>query len=302
MVDPHSDDNTSVESPAQIAKRYGLAAMGVRPPFRQYLTELWARREFLYVLADAKAKANNQNTYLGYLWAILNPLLNSLVYVLIFGILLGTREGMDNVVAFIVVGTFMYGFFSSALTSSARSIKSNIRLVQSLHFPRAVLPLASVLTELITILPAVLVMFAISQISIWKVQGLEALNPQYWLLIIPAVLLMAVFSTGLGLVMARIASRIPDLLNFLPFVIRIGMYASGVIFAIDHQLSEGTLATIMEYQPIAIYLNLARQAFTSEANIPFNASYWVIGLGWAVVMLIIGFIVFWRDEARYGRD
>lgn len=302
MVDASLNEGSPPLSASELAAKYGLKPMGVRPPFGQYLKDLWSRREFLYVLADSKAKASNQNTYLGYLWSILNPLLNSLVYVLIFGFLLKTREGMDNVIAFIVVGTFMYGFFSSSLTSSAKSIKSSIRLVQSLHFPRAVLPLAAVLTELITVLPAIFVMFLISQVAIIAQQGLSALNPQYWLLIVPAILMLAVFSTGLGLVMARLAARIPDILKFLPFVIRIGMYASGVIFAIEHQLSPGVLATIMEYQPIAIYLNLARQAFTSEASIPFEPMYWLIGLGWAVAMFIIGFIVFWRDEARYGRD
>lgn len=302
MVDPDADKNTPQETPAQIAERFGLNPMGVRPPLRVYVKDLWSRREFLYVLADAKAKANNQNTYLGYLWSVLNPLFNSLIFVFIFGFILGTRKGMDNVIAFIVVGTFMYGFFSSALTSSARSIKNNNRLVQSLHFPRAVLPLAAVFTELITIFPAVAVMLTISQISIWKEQGLSYIHPERWILIVPAVLMLAIFSTGLGLILARIASRVPDILNFLPFVIRIGMYASGVIFAIDYQLQDGLLATIMEYQPLAIYLNLARQAFTSESSIPLNSTYWILGFIWAIVMLFVGFIVFWRDEARYGRD
>jgi teichoic acid transport system permease protein len=58
----------------------------------------------------------------------------------------------------------------------------------------------------------------------------------------------------------------------------------------------------MEHQPVAVYLNLARQAALDESAIPLDWSLWLEGAGWAIAVFIIGFIVFWRDEARYGRE
>lgn len=289
-------------SSSELAAKFGLQPMGVRPPFWSYCKDVLSRREFLIVLSKSKVEASNRNTYLGYIWSVLTPLLNSLVYVLIFGLLLGTRAGMSNVVGFIVVGTFMFGFFSSSVTGAAKSIKSNIRLVQSMQFPRAILPISTIVSELFALLPALIIMFLISQISIFVTQGVEHIHPERWLLIFPALLMLFTFSTGIGLILARMASKIPDVLKFLPFVIRIGMYASGVIFAIEHQVTNPTLLAIMNNQPVAVYLNLGRQAMLSEAGAPLNAALWGIGLAWAVVTLVIGFIVFWRDEARYGRD
>ncbi len=284
------------------ARQYGLTPMGVRPPLKVYLRDLFKRREFLIVLASSKAQAENQNSYLGQVWTILTPLLNSLVYVLIFGILLRTRAGMDNVIGYIVVGTFVYGFFSSTVTESARSIQSNIKLVQSLHFPRILLPLAVVFKDLIVLAPGYVVMMIIAQVSIPSQQGGGELHPERWILIIPATILLGLFAAGVGFILAKFAARVPDLLKLLPFILRVGMYASGVIFSIGRFVNHDVLRTIMEHQPVAVYLNLARQAALDESSIPIDWLLWLEGTGWAVAVFIIGFIVFWRDEARYGRE
>lgn len=286
----------------ETAKLHGLQPMGTRPSLGKYIKSTIMRSEFLIALASARAQAENQNTYLGQFWTVLTPLLNSLVYVLIFGVMLDTTRGLDNVIGFIVVGTFIYGMFSNAVTDSAKSIKANLKLVQALQFPRVLLPLAAVLKDFIVQLPGVIVMVGISVISIATSQGVEAISPVRWLLLIPALILVMLFSTGSGLILARFAARTPDILKLLPFILRVGMYASGVIFAVQHQLEEGLLRTIMEYQPVAVYLNLARQAVLNEQSIPLDGWMWLHGGVWAISVFLIGFIVFWKDEARYGRD
>lgn len=289
-------------TPAEIAAKYGLHQMGVRPGLRAYVRSLWERRDFIGVLARSKAEAENQNTYLGRLWDILNPTLNAAVYVLIFGLLLNTRTGMVNVVGFIVVGTFMYKFFSDSVTDGAKSIPRNINLVRSLHFPRAVLPISAVLGQLTMLVPALIVMAGFVFISDRWMYHVNSAPSWRWLLLIPAVVLLYMFSTGVGFILARMGARWPDVLNFLPFVLRIGMYASGVIFSIGSMVSHPTMHAIMTYQPVAVYLNLARQAMLDEPSAQLSGELWLVGLAWAVVTFVVGFIVFWRDEARYGRD
>ena len=290
---------------SQVAKQYGLIQMGVRPPLVAYLRSTWAWREFAWTLAESKVESENQNTYLGKIWGVLTPLINSMVYVLIFGFLLGTRAGMDNVIGYIVVGTFIFGFFSSSVTAAGKSITNNVTLVRSLHFPRSVLPVSAVLTELLMMMPATLVMLAISQGSIIATAGLSALEPARWLLIVPAIVLLYVFSTGVGLILAKYGSRIPDILKLLPFMLRILMYASGVLFSIEHQLKElgfSMLQTVMEFQPVAVFLSVARQALLVEESSPVDLTMWLWALVWALLSFTVGFVVFWRDEARYGRD
>jgi teichoic acid transport system permease protein len=286
----------------EIAMASGLRQMGVRPPLKDYVRSLWARRAFIQSLGSAKAYARNQGSYLGQLWSVLNPLLNSLVYVFIFGVLIKTTRGMENGIAFIVTGVFMYRFFDASVSSGAASLKSNMNLVRSVHFPRAVLPISTTITELATLGPALVVMCVVSWLSgLVPGQGDVPITPR--LLLLPlAVALMWLFNTGCAFFVARWVAITPDLSNVIPFVLRFVFYASGVIFSVEHIIHHEALQSVLTYQPVAVFLNLARSAVLNEPTIPVDPTMWLVGAGWALVTLVVGFLVFWRGEERYGRD
>lgn len=281
----------------------GLEQMGIRPSLPEYLRELWRRRTFTMVLASSKAYAKNQNTYLGQFWALLTPLLNAAVYVAIFGFLLQVgRAGIENTIGFIVVGVFMFRFFELSIQAGSASIRKNLNLVRSVQFPRAVLPISGVLAELTVLLPALLVMCAISYLSgLLPFEGSTPLAWR-WLLLIPAVALLWIFSTGCAFIVARLVAQTPDLDNLIPFAMRVLMYGSGVIFSIERYLSQFSWGWLAEYQPVAVYLYLARSAILNEPAYPLDSFMWLLGAAWALVFLIAGFLFFWDGEERYGRD
>jgi teichoic acid transport system permease protein len=291
-----------------MAQQYGLKSMGVRPPLRDYVRDVVSRWAFIRVLGTSSAYARNQNNYLGQLWAILNPVLNATVYVLVFGILLQTNRGVENSIAFIVIGTFLFRFVEQSVNGGARSIAQKTNLIRSLHFPRAVLPISQVLSLLATLAPALVVMCGIVLLS-----GLLPAYPAVhvtwlWLLLPAIVALLWVFNTGLAFIMARVVAITPDLDNVIGFVMRFAMFGSGVIFPVTHyaqslpQNVAAIVGPILEYQPIAVYLYVARSILTQEPNIPPDPWMWVWAAGWAIAMFVIGFVVFWRGEERYGRD
>src|SRR5690625_5037224 len=161
------DDSSRPPSPplAELAEKHGLRRISVRPPLREYLQQIWRFRQFTYFMSTSRAYAQNQNSYLGQLWAIITPILNALVYVIVFGLVLGTGRGLDNVVAFIVVGIFMFRFFQQSVIAGGKSVSERLQLVRSLHFPRAILPISAVITELTPLLPALAVMCGITLLS-----------------------------------------------------------------------------------------------------------------------------------------
>lgn len=288
----------------ELIEQNNLERMGVRPGLWEYMKRLWARRSFIKVLASSKAKARNQNSYLGQVWSILTPLLNAAVYVLIFGVILNVaREGVSNTIGFIVVGVFMFRFFEQSISNGAKAIRGNLNLVRSVEFPRAVLPISTVMTELATLLPAVLVMCFIAYLSGVFVPGGDY-DPLSWryVLIIPAVALMYIFNTGCAFIMARWVAITPDIENVIPFVMRLAMYGSGVIFSLDQFVGDHPAGTILQYQPISVYLYLGRSSLLDEPGFPPDPMMWVWGLGWAILFLVAGFLIFWRGEERYGRD
>ncbi|MFC8599805.1 ABC transporter permease [Isoptericola sp. NPDC057191] len=299
---------TSSQERQAIAEQYGLRPMGVRPPLGRYVRDVSSRWAFIRVLGTATAYSKNQNNYLGQLWAVLNPLLNAIVYVLIFGVLLKATRGLENAIAFITIGTFLYRFFEQSVHAGSRSIAQKSNLIRSLHFPRAVLPIAQVVSLLTTLVPALLVMLAIVLLS--------GLLPTYasvqvtwsWLLLPALVALLWIFNTGIAFVVARAVAITPDLDNILGFILRLVMYGSGVIFPVTHYVDnlpesvQGWVGPILEYQPIGVFLYLGRSILTQEPTMPHEPWMWAWAVGWAIVAFIAGFIIFWRGEERYGRD
>ena len=108
-----------------------------------------------------------------------------------------------NFAAFLVIGVFLFRFSSSAITSGAGSIIRNRSLITSLRFPRLLLPVAAVLAELLTLLPALLVLVGVVLLTGEPVTW-------HWLLLPAAVLLQWLFGTGLSLVVARLVAERPD--------------------------------------------------------------------------------------------
>ena len=280
-----------------------LEQIGVRPPLGAYFREMWRYRPLVQTMAIAKAESDNQNTYLGQVWALISPTINALVYVLIFGFLLKVgREGIDNTIAFIVVGVFMFRFFERSVMAGAHSLQKNMNLVRSVQFPRAVLPTAGVLAELTVLGPALVVMCVIAYFSGFLPIAGRVTIDWYWLLLPVAVLLTWVFSTGCAFISARLVAQTPDIDNLLPHVIRILMYASGVIFSVDRFVSKFSWGWLMEYQPVAVYLYLVRSSILNETAYPPDAFMWLLGVIWAVLFGVFGFLFFWAGEERYGRD
>lgn len=308
-------ENIPAEAPAPLERAFSaesveaavteneLEQIGVRPKLRDYLKGLWGARAFIQVLAVSKAESENQNTYLGQVWSLISPIINASVYVLIFGFLLKVgREGIENTIAFIVVGVFMFRFFERSVMAGAHSLQKNMNLVRSVQFPRAVLPIAGVLAELTMLLPGIVVMCVISYASGFLPVAGRVTIDAYWLLLVPAVLLLWIFSTGCAFLAARWVAITPDLDNLLPHLMRVLMYASGVIFSVDKYLGQFSWGWLMEYQPVAVYLYLVRSSILDEPAYTPDGFMWLLGVLWAVLAGVIGFLTFWRGEERYGRD
>lgn len=282
----------TAEEALELAEKHGLTRVGVRPPLRSYIKESWRKRRFLWTLASSQAVSRNQNNYLGQLWAVLNPLALAVAYWLVFGLLLDTREGTDNYVAFLTSGIFTFTMISGILTNGSRSILRNLGLVRALRFPRCFLPLSAVISEMLVALPAFavlfIILFATGEPFSWN-----------WLLLPVALLNIFFMTSGLTMIAARLLETSRDLGNLVPIAIRLLRYISGVFFSIEAYAGTGLIGNIMYYQPIAASLSLVRQSLLAE--FPPTAMLWLVSSAWSVLLFSIGFVVFWRAEARYGR-
>ncbi|UGY94525.1 ABC transporter permease [Streptomyces gobiensis] len=300
---PSPDDGLS---PAELAAKHGLSVSGARPPLLAYVRQLWARRHFILAFSRAKLHAQYSQAKLGQVWQVATPLLNAAVYLLIFGYILGAKDGVPggnkNYIPFLVIGVFLFTFTQQSVMTGVRSISSNLGLVRALHFPRASLPISFALQQLQQLLYSmivlVVILFAFREFPTWR-----------WLLVVPVLALQFVFNSGIALIMARLGSKTPDLAQLMPFILRTWMYASGVMFPLHYMLTHPDrlgapewVADVVAMNPIAVYMDLMRFClipdYTYDHLVP---QVWLVAGGWALLFGVLGFVYFWKAEERYGR-
>lgn len=281
---------------ATLAAEHGLPKLGSRPALPEYVRQLWGRRFFCFGLARARFRSQNEQDRLGIAWIVLRPLINAAVYGFIFGLLLPSKSRPGNFVASLVVGVFIFQFFAACLTDGAKSILGNSGLIKSLHFPRAVLPFATVVEQLLGLFPMMIVMLVVA------VATGEPVRLQ-WLELVPALALMTAFCAGIAMMAARLTIHIRDITQLIPFLTRLVFYLSGIFYKNPGKGAtggQGVLSTVLTLNPVHAYISLVRGAVI--VGEPAPAHTWRLAAFYGIGFFVVGFVYFWLAEERYGRE
>lgn len=288
--------STAAEPPdlGALAAEHGLTSSSARQSIGSYIGELWSRRDFIVALATSRSSAQYRDTVLGRVWQVLSPILNAVVYFFIFGILLQTSKGVENFPAFLIAGVFTFTYTQRAVTGGTRAIANNRQIIRAIHFPRAVLPLAVIVQEIqqqvvsLAIL-CVIVLFTGEPLT-WS-----------WLLLIPILLFQTLFNTGLCMLVARATAASRDFAQLVPFALQTWRYLSGVMFSIPVFTAELApwVKQALYLNPLTAYLEIVRDCLMVTYDAP--GYLWAYAIGWALVTLVGGFLVFYRGEESYSR-
>lgn len=274
----------------------GLVPVGRRTSLRSYLRGLWDRRHFIIAESRAKVSGSTRKNLLGYGWLFLNPLLSVLAFWFIFGFILKTSDGVENFIGYLVIGVFFFQYTSKCMTGGTNSIRSGAAMIRAFQFPRAALPVSTVIRNFLDFVPSLAVMVVLIAI----IPPAEHLNWRV-VLIVPVVALQTIFNVGLACLLARAGHKIPDLGNLMSILSRFWLYGSGVFFVIDDKLADYPgLLTIMRINPMYSYLELTRNSLLYGVDSPWWM--WASAACWAFGLLVLGFLFFWRGEESYGRS
>ncbi len=237
----------------------------------QYLHELWKRKDLLIYQVSSGLKAQHRNTFLGYLWWLLDPLLFFLMYYFLRIVLMG-RAG-ENIVPFLAIGLIVFRNFSSSLTGSAGSITGQAGLITQVYLPKAMFPLSVVLTQLVN--------FGFGLVIIAAVLVATGLIPGPELVWLPLVILtQTLFHLAIGLFMAYACAFVRDLENLLRYVTRVMRYTSPVIWEVDRL--PDSFQWVVAINPFAWLLNAYRDVLMYGSLPSFPHLFALLG-GSAVV-------------------
>lgn len=269
----------------------GLFEPGSHGSLASYAKRIWSRREYVMHVPWNELRSQQMNTVLGNLWHLFNPILSIAVYAVIFGVVLKVDRGVDNFVAFLAVGVFVFSFTQKGVTTASQSLVKNRGLLRSISFPRALLPMTSVITELLAFVPGLAVMLLTALIT--------GESPRWsWLLIPVLIFFQTILTMGGALLTARAASEFGDVKNVLPFLFRLLFYGSGVLFSVDAYLEDDSaLRLLFLVNPMFDLLEVYRWAMFGLRVELIEVA--VLG-AWTVGLMVAGVWWFRRGEATYG--
>lgn len=281
----------------QTVKLYGsqLTKVGRRPGLWTYLKQVWAFRHFIVFDSRSRIAGDATRDNLGQAWTVLNPILLGAAYFLVFGIMLGTGRGIENFVAYLIIGIFMYRFTTATIQAGAKSITGNLTLVNAFNFPRMALPIAVNVRETMRQAWVYITMFALILI----IPPLEPITWK-WLMFIPVVAVQFLFNLGLSFVLARIVTAWNDFTHIIAFGVRIWMYLSAIFYGVDRFEDMPVILNLMYANPLFCILDITRDVVLYNSW-PDPMRWIVLGI-WTVVLLIAGTILFWQGEETYGRE
>lgn len=274
---------------------HGLEPIGEKANLREYLKELWQRRHYIWRESKNKVLNKSSNTFLGPLWLVVNPLLLAAFYWVIFGIVLGISRGMENFVAFIIIGILMFRFSSGVIGEGTKAIANSRSMIKAFSYPRATIPISLVMRETL----AQFIVMGVMLVMILAIPPHVTIDAT-WLLT-PAIFVFHVLiNLGMAFFFSRIGYKVPDFAQAMSFVTRILMYGSGVIFPVERFLENETALAIVQANPIYILLD-AYRSILMENTIPPTSTWWSLA-AWAVGLVVFGFLFFWRGEEEYARE
>ena len=259
------------------------------PPLGSYVRELWRRREFAFELARTKLREQNFDTVFGQLWLVLNPMLLALVYFVLVDILRASDSRNSEFFAHLVAGLFAFMLIHNALTVGVRSVTKGGRLILNSAFPRALLPLSAVITAFMRFLPTFVI-----YIPIHFASGLPVNLTTLW--VVPILALLVLLASGLSMLVAAIQVYFRDLSNFLPYVLRIWLYVSPVLYYADEVPQR--YQWLLDVNPVGGLLT-AWSDVLQGGHAP-SAEAILLGLAWGVGVFLAAGLFFLSREREFA--
>ncbi len=249
--------------------------------------ELWKKRELLWVLVRRDLRVRYKNTFLGIFWIILPPLLNTLIFVLVFssGLKLGNLG--ENYLVSTLIGFIFWQFFSGSLASAAGSVHEQIALVKKIYFPRLYLPLTIIFRSLFDFLLAT---FFLLIIVVSQQIPLTFLSLAVFFLVL---FTLTIFTSGLSFIFASLHALYRDFRHLIPFILQVWLYITPVFYPAS--FLQGKFSWLLKINPLANFLQLVRQAVFTQNFSWSNYLFWFfLSLG----VWIFGFFIFKKMETE----
>lgn len=257
------------------------------------LGELWRYRDLVRLFVWRDFVAYYKQTILGPLWYLIQPILTTVVFTVIFGnIAQLSTDGLPPFL-FYLAGNTVWTYFSASLTSTSNTFTGNAGLFGKVYFPRLAMPVSVVISQLISFGIRFLVFLGF---LIYFIASGTDVHPNWWILMLPILLIiMAGLGLGLGIIVSSLTTKYRDLQQLVAFGVQLLMYGTPVIYPLS-SITGGWRWLILA-NPMTPVVEVFRFAFLGTSGM--SPLYLLYSFGFMTLVLVIGVLVFNRVENSF---
>ena len=257
------------------------------------LTDLWRYRDLIQLMVWRDFVAAYKQTILGPLWYFIGPLFSTILNTVIFGnIAKLSTDGLPPFL-FYMAGNTIWAYFSACLSSTSNTFVGNAGIFGKVYFPRLIVPLSSVVSNLVSfgirffVFIAFLIYFLLSGSDV---------HLSWWILSLPLLLLlMAAMGLGIGIIVSSLTTKYRDAQQLLGFGIMFLMYGSPVIYPLSSVPAEWRWLVLAN--PITPVIEIFRLSFLGQGSV--DPVFLLYSAGFALLVLLIGVLMFNRIENNF---
>ena len=259
------------------------------------LKEIWRYRDLMMLFVKRNIITQYKQTILGPLWFVIQPLMTTVMYMVVFGgIAKISTDGLPQPL-FYLAGISFWQYFSDCLTKTSNTFVNNASIFGKVYFPRLVTPLSDVISNLVR--------FGI-QFALFLLVYLyyafftdAVIQPNLYALLLPVlVVMLAGLALGFGILFSSMTTKYRDLQLLLSFFVSLWMYATPVIYPLS-TISNDTLRIVMQLNPLTGIVEFFKYGMLGVGN----HDWWMLGysFGFMVVLLAVGIVVFNKVQKSF---
>jgi lipopolysaccharide transport system permease protein len=267
------------------------------------LRNIWRYRDLLWLFVRRDFVSFYKQTILGPLWFFIQPLFTTVIYTFIFGGLASiSTDGIRSPAVFYMAGITLWNYFADCITKTSTVFKDNTNIFGKVYFPRIVMPLSLIISNLIRFVVQLLLFLATMGFFYW-VKGDHSFYFTPYVLLFPVVIvLMAFLGLGLGMIISAMTTRYRDLVFLVLFGVQLLMYATTVVYPLSSVIGKfggkhPVLVWIIQYNPMTALIETFRFGFLGHGSFTWG----MLGYSAAVtgIILILGVLTFNKVERSF---
>lgn len=254
----------------------------------RFFKDLYKYFDYLIFATRSQLKAEVTNSYLDWIWWVLEPFCNMIIYTIIFGYVFNAAE--EHFMLFIFIGITMWNFFARTLNGSVKIVKANKGIISKVYIPKHMLLIKLMFINAFKMFVSLGLVFVMLFVYRIRVSG-------YVFLFIPILMVLFIITYGMACFLVHYGVYIEDLANVVSIVLTMVMYFTGIFYSISKRFPEPYGEIFLKYNPVAFLIDATRNVILYASSI--SVVELLVWFGFSIIIAAIGTKLIYQKENNY---